>query len=462
MGLGGLRKYRITLVVLATSVLTHATIAFLLLRIPSHVTASSPTYEIELSVDERGGGAPTATGEDGERALHNLHERLVLGGPTSAQNVDDFERGQGGDGVGVTDAVRLASQADDITLQDSPMTTVGVAQAQRIRTANDRATEESRRATPNPSNTPFLASGHGEHRERRRVAEVDPREGAPRATPAALAGAASLRRSSNSLATDQHVDGMIVFVGAADASHMQPQNSPTAAVSGTTADGSEMRVGDARSSVGRGIQDGRTERESDAARVANGRPPVDQAHAATQTPWRSGEVRDNQDAELLAARMLQSMVDSSQRSGARAGVGNGGVGGGGAAGVGGGGEAGGRAHSYAPGAGHAGALDTHDSRYRMWMLELQGRVAQALSFPRARQLAMDEGQSVFHVFVRRDGTLAQAPRLVRSSHFDDLDNAASAAIQHSAPFSPVPADVASGVDVLRITVPVNFSNPMVQ
>lgn len=462
MQLGAFREYRIPVVVLCASVLTHATVAILLLRIPHERTAQTVAYEIELS-----GGGIASIGSHGnasdtrDRPLHHLHERLELGGQTSSQNVDDFERGERGDAVGSLTAVRLASEADAITLQDSPMNAVGQAQAQRIRTASDRATHEVRRATPHPSDQAFLASGQGEHRERRRISTVDPRSGAPNAAPAALLGADAMREPTRSFRSDGSAEGLIVFTTSEEEAAASNTNDATA-LSGTRRDGQDSRIGDARSSVGRGIQHGRTERESNAARVASGRPPVDEGNAATQTEWRSPDVRDNQDAELLAARMLQSMVDSSQRSGRHEGVGNGGVGGGGTAGVGGGTESGGRAQAYAPGGGRAGALDTSESRYRLWMLELRRRVNDQLTFPRQRQIAMDQGQSVFHVLVRRDGTLAAAPELVHRSGFDDLDAAARLAIERSAPFPPVPTDVAVGTDILRTTIPITFSNPMVR
>ncbi|MBK8173320.1 MAG: TonB C-terminal domain-containing protein [Sandaracinaceae bacterium] len=448
--------------VLAASVMTHATIALLLLRIPNHSAHARRAYEIDVQIAAPGEGIAGAAGVDGERPSAHRRQPLQFGGPRSTQNIDDFDRGQGGDAAGAQNAVRLASQADSITLQDAPMNAVRVSQAQRIRTADDRATTETRRATPHPSDTAFLASGDGEHPERRRVAQVDPREGAPNAAPAALAGSIALRRDQTALATTEQNGGMIIFEAPAEVVHASDRASTHSLSNGAERTGSDTRIGDARSSMGRGIQNGRAERESDAARVARGRPPVDEGAAATETQWRADNVRDDQDAELLAARMLQSMVDSSERSGARAGEGRGGVGGGGAAGSGGGLEEGGRANAHIPGSGSAGALNTGESRYRRWMLELRGRVTNALAFPRARQVAMDEGQSVFHLFVRRDGTLAQAPRLVRSSGFDDLDAAALSAIERSAPFPPVPTDVAVGTDVLRIPVPVSFSNPMVR
>lgn len=213
MQLGAFREYRIPIVVLCASVLTHATVAILLLRIPHEQRSTAIVVELELS----GGGVAGINAAGGiadthDRPLRHLHETLRLGGPSSSQNVDDAELGQGGDAVGSTNAVRLASQADAITLQDSPMNAVGQAQAQRIRTATDRATQEVRRATPHPNDQAFLASGDGEHRERRRIAEVDPRNGAPNAAPASLIGSDAQRDAVHSMRIDGSAEGMLVFV----------------------------------------------------------------------------------------------------------------------------------------------------------------------------------------------------------------------------------------------------------
>jgi TonB family protein len=124
--------------------------------------------------------------------------------------------------------------------------------------------------------------------------------------------------------------------------------------------------------------------------------------------------------------------------------------------------AGGLASPYGPGNGHYSALDTRDGRYRRWFLDQRRRIYDALRFPQERALAMDQGISIYSIEVRRDGTLVTAPRLVRSSGFADMDRAALAAIQAAVPFSPLPSDLAPELERLRISLPIEFSNPMMR
>ncbi|MGF1469820.1 MAG: TonB family protein, partial [Sandaracinaceae bacterium] len=212
---------------------------------------------------------------------------------------------------------------------------------------------------------------------------------------------------------------------------------------------------------GQGILRGRGDRPARAARVAHGRPRVDRGRAATPAATRE-RPRDNADAELLATAMMQSWVDATPRTATRVGTGRGGVDRAGAPGSGGGQGEGGRATAHRPGPGDDPALDTSDRRYRRWFLEQGRRIRQALVFPRERLLAMDQGTSLFTIDVRRDGTLIGRPRLKRSSGFADFDRAAATAIREVSPFAPFPADVAPGLAVVRLEVPVEFSNPMVR
>jgi outer membrane biosynthesis protein TonB len=48
-------------------------------------------------------------------------------------------------------------------------------------------------------------------------------------------------------------------------------------------------------------------------------------------------------------------------------------------------------------------------------------------------LAMDQGTSIYVLVFNRDGSLAGHPRLVRSSGFDDLDDAALTALTSAVP-----------------------------
>jgi hypothetical protein len=410
------------------SLLVHATLALYVWRLPPSPLRARRPLEIEVALNV---ATTTAARDaaDGE-TRHDAAPRR-FGGGRSPQNIDAFERGAGGDGVGA-EAVMLFPRADSLTQHASPRNTAESLQLQRIRTADDQATRGDRRATPNPGDLPFLASGPGQHPERRPVAATDPRDGARSAPAATRAGdATSLARAGG------------------DA--IRAATRPEATQAGTQ-----------RASPGRGIASGTGARESDAARVAAGRPPIAAGPASTSSDWRDARVRDRHDAELLAASLVQSLADTSAHGGHTRGVGTGGVGGGGAAGSGGGRDEGGRARAFGPGAGDFDSLDTRDARYERWLLTQVRRVERGLVFPAARRVGLDQGTSVYRVEVRGDGTLAAPPRLLRSSGFDDLDTAARRAIDAALPFEPVPATLLAGRATLRLTLPVRFSNPSVR
>ena len=366
---------------------------------------------------------------------------VEFGGPDSAQNVDRGLPGGGGEGRAPEEGVLLAMNVDDVRLQDAPWNAVGVAQVQRIHTDASRASWDNRRATPNPHDQPFLATGTGSHRERRRVSILEPNEGAPRAPARSAEG-----RESASVLAEARTP---LTVGAA-------AGAPPADAHSTPA-----LLGSAQPSPGTGIAGGQGARESAAARVATGRPAVDEGPAATLATARE-RPRDDTDSEQLATQLMQSWVDASPRTARERAAGNGGVGGGGPAGSGGGRTQGGEATPHAPGPGGRGALDTRDSRYQSWLLAQRRRVYGAMVFPRERQLQMDQGVVVYTFSVDRSGHLVGAPRLSRSSGYADIDAAALRAIRETLPTAPPPSELMQDRTELPVRMHLNFSNPMVR
>src|SRR5690606_6300702 len=153
----------------ALSLVLHALIALMLFRLPSPAAlaphrAPSEPYDVEL---EPHGGLAGTPGAPRRGDAPSDADRAVPGGVRSAQNIDAADRGQRGDVHGDADAILLMQRAEGVVLFDSPLNNLAAAQTQRIRTARDRATLERRRATPSPHDEVFLASGPGEHRERR-------------------------------------------------------------------------------------------------------------------------------------------------------------------------------------------------------------------------------------------------------------------------------------------------------
>lgn len=413
----------------------------LVLLVP-RANLSSPTPSLtlrEVPVRLVEGTGPATTGGT---VPDTAASELTPGGAHALdQNVDAPDPGVGGDGRGAIEVVLLVPHEDPITLTDAPWNAVGPSQTSRIDVADDRATFEDRRATPNPSDTPFLASGDGPHPERRPLASLDAREGARVAPSPSTAG---IRTSESESAT--------LGAGA----------RPVPSGSSEMREGAEARTeaGAPSDSPGVGIIGGTGPRASEAARVATGRPAIDPGTASTTSETRD-RTRDDTDAELLAARLLESFVESSRRAGTREGEGVGGHDTPGAPGSGGGREAGGHARALGTGDGGFEALDTSDARYRRWLLDERRRLEDAMVFPRARALAMDQGTSVFRVTLRRDGSMVGSPRLIRSSGFTDLDDAARMAIETGS-FAPLPSEIAPGSASVTISLPLEWSNPMVR
>ncbi|MBO6938971.1 MAG: TonB family protein [Deltaproteobacteria bacterium] len=419
------------------SVATHVVIYAWLQSLPvSSASANDLDRQrlIELPASAFAGQSPS-----GRRAREALP--TVNGGPRSAQNVSAESRGERGDDSGAVEFTLLVDRAHPVNLQDSPLNAIGAAQTQRIRTAADRAAwENMRRASPNPADAPFLASGDGPHPERRPLDPRDAMDGARLSPGGAVLGDRNDR---------------------AGALGPSGGRGPSTRGDSGAANQRSARAGAEREAPTRGIVGGRGDTEQQAADSAFARPSVDRGPATT-TAERTGRVRDDRDAELLAAQLLQSVVDSSQRRGPRPGIGNGGVGGGGAPGSGGGEGEGGRATAHGPGSGRHGALDTGDPRYIRWYTDQRRRVERVLSFPEERALAMDQGLTVVSLRVRRDGSLAGPPRRKRSSGFSDFDAEALRAIRAVAPFEPLPAELAPERDVLVLDMTIDFQNPMVR
>lgn len=371
---------------------------------------------------------PTAS--QGQRPA--LSVPALPGGPRSESALDTDQReGRGGTPAAAERSALLFSFASPITLQDTELNSFAVSQTQRIDTAPTRATQEERRATPSAADATFLASGSRGHRERRKPAPRDARDGAP----------AHQQREAALASTQAHAGksaGQVVVI---------PQEVAPASAE----------------SAARGILLGAGQRASEAARVAHARPNVDRGPAATPAQALDKMVSDNVDAELLAASLQRSIVDSSTQRAAKQGAGYGGViapeqSGLSARGRG----AGSRALPYLPGPGDGSALDTSDARYVRWFTEQRKRVQDELFFPRPRALAKDQGVSIFRVVVRRDGRLSGSPHMVRSSGFADFDEAAVVAIRRAVPFSPLPERLVPESRDVTVLIPIAFSNPMVQ
>ncbi|MET0340619.1 MAG: TonB family protein [Polyangiales bacterium] len=382
-------------------------------------------------------------GESSDRPRASAKEpEVVPGGPPVTGMLDRREpEGRGGERAAEEQGALLMPFVSPLTLQDTELNNLAVNQVQRIRTAPERATLEERRATPNPADAVLLASGAHGHQERRTPSKHDAVRGAPARTIPSLA---SVVQSAREPVPD----------GPGELAPPIPADNAR----GETADAHEA----ARAVPAEGIQGGRGAVAKRAARVAHARPNVDRGPAATPAETVEEKIRDDADAELLAAKLQRSFVDTSVQRATQTGAGSGGatldpraLGERGAG-------TGARARPYTPGSGSFGALDTSDARYLHWFTQQRTRVQDALKFPRARAIAKDQGTSLYSVTLGRDGALSEKPKLVRSSGFADFDQAARVAIEHALPFAPLPKELAPALTRISVLVPVAFSNPMVE
>ncbi|MFT3921995.1 MAG: TonB family protein [Myxococcales bacterium] len=360
------------------------------------------------------------------------------GGPRSASSLDTAEsEAQGGDGAAPEEAMLLFPFLATVELQDTDFNHLELSQTQRIRTSTERATLEQRRATPNSADAVFLASGGVlGHAERRPPAPSDARWGARDATQA------SERTTSTGSPAEMPA-------------RLQAGISPTTR-------GERPSDSALHDQADQGIFQGRGARASDAARVLHARPNVDRGPAATLSVMEDPRVKDDQDAELLAARLERSLVDASLQHATLRGPGLGGAERDGVGFAPRGAGRGAKASPFAPGAGTAGVLDTSDARYLRWFTNQRARVQDRLVFPEARALSKDQGVSLYRVSLARSGRLLSPPLLLRSSGYADFDASARLAIEQAAPFEELPAALAPDQEELSVVIPVQFDNPMVQ
>ncbi|MDB4975714.1 MAG: hypothetical protein JWN48_4055 [Myxococcaceae bacterium] len=353
---------------------------------------------------------------------------VTPGGPQLQGAIDRVEiEGRGGELQAPEPSALLFPFVSPMTLQDTELNNLAVNQVQRIHTAEQRATLEERRASPNPADAVLLVSGQQGHRERREPTRNDAAEGTPVKAAPSTPSEATVARSELAGPKPAEVDRQ--------AARLKPA---------------------------RGIAHGHGKLEVRAAKVAFARPNVDRGPAATPAEQLDPAVRDDVDAELLAAKLQRSFVDTSVQRAQHLGEGSGGAGSHapalGERGIG----SGAQALPYSPGAGNQGALDTSDARYLHWFTQQRARVQDELVFPRARAINKDQGTSLYRVVLGRDGKLDGRPRLIRSSGFPDFDKAAAVAIERALPFAPLPAALAPQLQQIGLLIPVAFSNPMVQ
>jgi TonB family protein len=345
-------------------------------------------------------------------------ELVTAGGGEHEPRPDLRRAGRGGDSRSAQAALNLADSDDGLTLDRDQMNRLDQSQVQRLATERDRRSRDDRRATPNPMELSFLATGDGRLAERRPNARANPSNGSFSASAPAAIGS--------------ELGGPPV----------EPGRGPEPSSGGSVA-------GSDRSRPGPGVASGA--RGSDfrfSAAVALARPAVPRSRAAVPAP-RLGRPNDNVESSQDVASAVASLVHASTAGANRRAAGPGGEAGGGQAASGGAFGPGSRATPSGSGPGamrDAGG----DARLGAYFASIKNRLGRwENAFPR---WAISEGRgglTTLGFTILADGNVIDV-RVVRSSGIEEFDRNLIAHLKRSLPFDPPPA-------FLGRRVPLNFT-----
>jgi hypothetical protein len=419
----------------AASILGHAAIVasvgYVALRAFEEKNAAADAAALgngDIAVELPGVAEGTLRSND----VHDVRgvEPVVAGGDRVAR-VDTSTRGHGGSGATPLRAIHLEDRAEPFRYQPDAMSRLDRDQLQRLRTANERASYEDRRATTHPMELIFLATSFYDREERRTPSDVDPSRGAQSAQQAAIVG------------------GKIGNSEASETSEKQADQR-----------GAENR-GAANASPGVGVDDGNPGADHRAsARVAAGRPDV--THGPTTIPAvNSDRPSDTVDSNQEVSDLIRSQVHASMAGGA-VGSGNGGSDGGGDPGA--GAVSGGGSHPHPLGVGMGDWVDlqTNDPAYVAYFRKLHEKIDPlwAHAFPKSAILELKQGTVILRVTIENDGSAHVAWPPLRASGIDEFDRNCAAAVRKAAPFDAIPA--ALGHRRLILDFPFVADNPIIK
>ncbi len=353
-----------------------------------------------------------------------------FGGAQEAQ-LDDARHGRAGVATSSDRPTNLSDRDEQMHLTSDLINRLDFDQQQRIRSAHDRETWEDRRASREPMELSFLASGKGQRAERRSPTESDPSRGARASESPSVKGSA--------VGTPPIPDGELEQ---------------------RTENGSEQE-GSLASASGLGVHDGRVGLVHRAgAHVMRARPDV--VLAAVSVPaTRRGRPRDDIESDQEVAATLRSIVHASTAAGA-VGEGSGGVAGGGTPGAGGRTGAGSTGRPIGPGDSEWWDLDTNDSRLLPYFRRIHQKLDPlwAHAFPLRAALDLRQGTVIFAVTISANGEARPEWPPLRPSGVPEFDRNCYEAIQRASPFDPIPA--ALGTRELHVRMPFDAQNPIVK
>lgn len=99
----------------------------------------------------------------------------------------------------------------------------------------------------------------------------------------------------------------------------------------------------------------------------------------------------------------------------------------------------------------------HHSRY---VQDIQRRIRDRLVWPKVLALRLEQGETIVRFAVNPDGRLTTQVSVIKSSGFQEFDEAAVEAIRRASPFPPLPSPLLPGPLVFSMRVP--FENPLIR
>ncbi len=345
--------------------------------------------------------------------------------------LDDELRGHGGQPTTSSRPTNLSDRDELAHLVTDDSNRLDRDQQQRLRSSRERASREDRRASKEPMELSFVASGEGARLERRTPSARDPsRGGAASASPSVQGGAPGAEASADGDRTARVVNGVVV-------------------------EGALTRA------AGLGVHDGRVglDHRLD-ARVARARPDV--ILAAVSVPSaRRGRPSDDVDSEQEVSLTLRSIVHASTAAGV-AGSGTGGAEGGGDPGAGALTGAGSKGRPIGPGDAAWWDLDTNDPGLVPYFRHIHQRLDPLWrqAFPLSAALALRQGTVIFNVTIDASGDAHPQWPPARPSGVPEFDRNCYDAILRGSPYGPIPASL--GVSVLHVRMPFDAQNPVVR
>lgn len=395
--------------------------------------AEAPTTTIAIELPGVAEGTLTA-----DREPVPVGEVPSTRGGSRAARIDTGTPGSGGDPVGLR-ATNLAASDDRTKLDPDLLDRLDRDQVQRMRTSNRRTTHEDRRATTHPMELSFLATGKGEHAERRPDATNDPSRGSMHAAAPSVVGG--------------HVGSNVV-------------DEPSGPALATTSWAGASRPGQLVGSPGLGVREQAPgEDHRSGARIAYARPSVAEGPPTIPGVW-NGRPNDTVDSDQEVASTVRSLIHASVAGGNVVGEGTGGSASADSLPAAGG--AVGRGSIARPlGAGDGELVDwnTPDPLLVPYFRKLHAKVDPlwANAFPKSAMIELKQGTVILELSIAADGSARVGWPPIRTSGIDEFDRNCADALRRASPFDPLPPTLtATGRTSLRIRAPFVAKNPIIR